>query len=214
MVLDQMYLLTFRHCEKKRQQQTAALSLFLRHSCFSLSPHSPRSLWCFLLWSTTFFCTFKTASNAWGLSYSIISTQIFQTAPLLRVFPSSISDKQMHRSFPSARPELCVRLNLAGLICSLQTCRTDKREEERKQRERRGGRERDSARPSGNEQKQHWKEGEQVSEMVSACHIMTKTAWTQRGREREAFGEAVRYERDRGGRVERTTRRESKPALG
>lgn len=60
-------------------------------------------------------------------------------------------------SFPSAKLELCVCvcvwLNLAGLICSLQTCLTDKKEEERKQGEEGRKRERDSER-----QKQQWKE--------------------------------------------------------
>lgn len=93
-------------------------------------------------------CTFKTYFSKSYCVSVCFCLSIFHTLSTLR-----LSHTHTH-SFPSARLELCVWLNLAGLICSLQTCRTDKSgrggEEERRQKEERRQRE--------NEEKQHWKE--------------------------------------------------------
>lgn len=75
--------------------------------------------------------------------------------------------------FLPATLKLRVWLNLAGLICSLQTCQTDKKEEERRQRkERRNG---ETERGRGRMKRRGIGRREQVSEMVSACQLMTKT---------------------------------------
>lgn len=73
----------------------------------------------------------KQDSNARSTSCLINSTHLLNSSPRL-CLPITCSLK---RTIPSAtgRCRVQARLNLAGLICSPQTCRTDKREQGRRQ---------------------------------------------------------------------------------